>query len=42
MLVGPQNQYGTLAGIAVFFFLLNIPLSIYGKRLRAWSLNYVM
>ena len=42
MLVGPQNQYGTMAGIAVFFFLLNIPLSIYGKRLRTWSLNYIM
>ncbi len=42
MLVGPLNQYGTIAGIAVFFFLLNIPLSIYGKRLRTWSLNYIM
>jgi MFS family permease len=41
-LVGPQNQYGTMAGIAVFFFFLNIPLSIYGKRLRTWSLNYIM
>ena len=41
-LVGPQNQYGTMAGIAVFFFLLNIPLSIYGKRLRTWSLKFIM
>jgi len=42
MLVGSQNQYGTMAGIAVFFFLLNIPLSIYGKRVRNWSLTYIM
>jgi MFS family permease len=42
MKVGPQHQFGTLAGIAAFFFLLNVPLSFYGNRWRNWSLKYIM
>ena len=40
--MGPEKQYGTMVGILVFFLLLNIPLYMYGRRLRTWSLNWVM
>jgi len=40
--VGPEKQFGTMAGILWFFFLLIIPLSIFGPRLRQWSLKWVL
>ena len=40
--VGPQKQFGTMAGILWFVFLFVIPLSIFGARLRQWSLRWIL
>lgn len=42
MAVGPEKQFGTMAGILVFFFLFVIPLYTAGPRLRQWSLRWIM
>ncbi|KAH8594257.1 major facilitator superfamily domain-containing protein [Bisporella sp. PMI_857] len=39
--LGPQKQFGTMAGILLFFLLLIIPLRIYSTKLRELSLKYI-
>lgn len=40
--VGPEKQFGTMAGILWFWFLFVIPLSMFGPRLRQWSLRWIL
>ncbi len=40
--VGPEKQFGTMAGILWFWFLFVIPLAMFGPRLRQWSLRWIL